>query len=323
MLYLRNTIFYIFLFITSQSISQQKVFQSFKISDSIEFSYKKPTFFEIIKYVPKDILQFGQFTAQKENLFWSSASLASTLVLIPLDQQLSEEAIDLGKGINWDKDHSYSKVAGVFRIIPNDINSAVYYIGNGGTTMLLSGAFYAFGKINKDYRALNTSNELIEVLLSVGVVTQTIKRITGRQSPSEAFMSGNSGGHWTPFPSFKAYQTNTPNYDAMPSGHVATFMATLTVISTNYPEIKWIKPVGYSLLGIMAFEMVSSKVHWVSDYPLAILIGYAIGKNAANRRIVKRITTDETGAVIEPKFKTAFCFNFTPEFKTLGFKVSF
>jgi hypothetical protein len=44
-------------------------------------------------------------------------------------------------------------------------------------------------------------------------------------------------------------------------------MATITVIASNYPEIKWIKPVGYTLMGAMAFEIMSSKVHWASDYP--------------------------------------------------------
>ena len=263
------------LFLSHNLIAQTNATQTqvFNVSDSIDYVYSKPTFFDLIKHIPNDVIGFGKFTIQKENLKWTGMALGSTALIIPFDQQLTDGASDLGSGINWDKDHSYSKLAGVFRVIPNDLNSAAYYIGNGGTTMLLSGAFYAFGKINNDYRALNTSSELIEVLLSVGVVTQTIKRITGRQSPNRAIKSGHPGGHWTPFPSFKAYQTNTPNYDAMPSGHVATFMATLTVIATNYPEIKWIKPVGYSLLGITAFNMISSKVHWVSDYPIALLIG--------------------------------------------------
>lgn len=66
-------------------------------------------------------------------------------------------------------------------------------------------------------------------------------------------------------------------------------MATPTVIAKNYPEIKWIKPVGYSLLGLTAFNMISSKVYCVSEYPIAILIGYVIGRNAANKRIIKRL----------------------------------
>lgn len=316
-------IIFIGLSVVAYAQEEDKTNQTFQISETTSYSYKKPKFVELFKYIPKDIAGLGKFVTQKENLFWTSSSVLSTAILIPFDQQLTDAVIDLGKGINWDKTHSYSKVGGVLRIIPNDINSAVYYIGNGGTTMLISGTFFAIGKINNDYRALNTANELVEVLLSVGVATQTIKRITGRQSPVAAIKSGNDGGHWTPFPSFSAYQNNTPNYDAVPSGHVATFMATLTVISTNYPEVKWIKPVGYSLMGIMAFEMVSSKVHWVSDYPLALLIGYVIGKNAANRRIIKTEKTDITGRVIKPKFKTDFSFNYTPEFKTVGVSISF
>ncbi|MFH4966086.1 phosphatase PAP2 family protein [Gaetbulibacter sp. M235] len=322
-----NVISSIFLGLLSiNSIAQKQntnTIQTISISDSVSYSYKKPTFNEIYKHIPKDIAQFANFTIQKDNLKWTSLAFGSTIALIPFDQQLTNGAIDLGHRIDWDKDHSYNKVFGVLRIIPNDINSAVYYIANGGTTVLLSGTFYAIGKINNDYRALTTSNELVEVLLSVGLVTQTIKRITGRQSPSEAILSGNSGGHWTPFPSFNAFQSNTPNYDAMPSGHIATFMATITVISTNYPEIKWIKPIGYTLMGIIGFEMVSSKVHWVSDYPIAILIGYVIGKNAANRRILKTKKTDITNEIKEAKFKTDFNFIFTNQYKTIGVTLTF
>lgn len=303
-------------------INKQKV-QLYNISESIKYQYSKPTFFDMVKYIPRDIAHFGKFIVQKENLKWTGLSLISTGAFIPFDQQLTDGAIEMGEAIGWDKDHSYNKLFGIFRIIPNDINSAVYYIGNGGTTLLLSGGFYLAGKLSNDYRALNTANELVEILLSVGVVTQTIKRITGRQSPSRAITDGNSGGHWTPFPSFTAYQTNTPNYDAMPSGHLATFMATITVIATNYPEVKWIKPVGYSFMGIMAFEMVSSKVHWVSDYPIALLIGYIIGKNAANRRIVKHTKTEIIGERIRPKLKLDYNFNYTSEYKTVGVILTF
>jgi len=73
----------------------------------------------------------------------------------------------------------------------------------------------------------------------------------------------------------------------MPSGHIATYVATVTVIAKKYPEYEWIKPVGYSLGVALAFNMVNGKVYWVSNYPLGIFIGYVIGKNAANRRIIQ------------------------------------
>ncbi len=267
-----------------QNDSLETKTQFFKINEQLTYEYSKPKFFDMFRHIPKDVIGFGKYTIQKENLLPVGIAISSTAALIPFDQNLTDNAIRLGGKIGWDNEGTYARISGL-RIAPSNLPAAVYYIGNGGTTLLLSGGFYVFGKVNNDYRALNTANELVEVLLSVGVVSQTIKRITGRQSPVRAMETGHPGGHWTPFPSFKAYQTNTPNYDAVPSGHVATFMATLTVIATNYPEKKWIKPVGYSLMGALAFQMMSSKVHWASDYPIAILIGYVIGKNAAKRRI--------------------------------------
>tara|TARA_R110002049_G_scaffold68909_6_gene178562 strand:- start:71755 stop:72240 length:486 start_codon:yes stop_codon:yes gene_type:complete len=155
------------------------------------------------------------------------------------------------------------------------------------------------------------------------VITQTIKRITGRQSPGPAIDSGNPGGHWTLFPSIKEYQARTSNYDAMPSGHVATFMATITVIASNYPEIKWIKPVCYTLMGIMAFEMMSSKVHWASDYPLGLFIGYVVGKAAANRRIKKIDTNDGLGWKKTERVKTEFTTVQLEGYTTFGVLFSF
>lgn len=302
------------LLIVSQCIEAQT---TSKISDTIPksiiqdytnihpgytYQFTKPTFWSMFKYIPKDVYNFGVYTVKKENIGIDALVLGSTIATIPFDQQILEEAGRFGNKLGgWDKDPSYSKLFGVFSIIPDNIPSAVYYVGNGGTTLLLSGIFYGIGKLNNnDLRALNTSSELVECLISVGVTTQTIKRITGRQSPSAAIRDGNPGGDWNPFPSFAAFQSNTPNYDAMPSGHMATFMATITIIGTNYPEIKWIKPVGYSMAGLLAFSMVSTKVHWASDYPIGIFIGYVMGKQIANRRIHK-IPKNKVGIITPTK----------------------
>lgn len=276
----------------------------------------------MIKYVPADIYDFGKFTVQKENIYWTGAAIGSTIALIPFDQKLLDNAHELGEPIGLSEDVRYTRVAGV-ELIPKDINGVIYYLGYGLTPMLVSGGFYLVGKLNDDYRALNVSSELIEVLISSGIITQAIKRITGRQSPSAAIESGNPTGHGTPFPSFKAYQTDTPNYDAMPSGHVTTYMAALTVLTTNYPNNRYLKPIGYTLMAVLGFEMMSSRVHWISDYPLAILIGYAIGKNAANRRIKKEVKLDATGEVDKPRFKTNFSFSSTSEYKMVGVTINF
>ena len=120
---------------------------------------------------------------------------------------------------------------------------------------------------------------------------------------------------------FAAYQANTPEYDAIPSGHITTFMATVTVLATNYPEVKWIKPVGYSLMAIMGFQMMSTRVHWASDYPIALLIGYAIGKKAANRRIEKRL--DNPMSKRKTKYKTNYSLSKIDGINVVGVTLTF
>jgi hypothetical protein len=48
------------------------------------------------------------------------------------------------------------------------------------------------------------------------------------------------------------------------------------ILAENYPEYKWIRPIGYSFAGILMFEMMATKVHWAGDYPLALFLGYLI-----------------------------------------------
>ncbi|RPJ73597.1 MAG: hypothetical protein EHM20_11975 [Alphaproteobacteria bacterium] len=55
-------------------------------------------------------------------------------------------------------------------------------------------------------------------------------------------------------------------------------MTTFMILSENYAEYTWIKPVGYTLMGLLSFEMINNSVHWAGDYPLALGIGYMIGK---------------------------------------------
>ncbi|MBN9284852.1 MULTISPECIES: phosphatase PAP2 family protein [unclassified Flavobacterium] len=312
-------------FETEANSAADKSIQRFtNIDDHYIYEYSKPKFFDMVRYIPHNIYDFGVFTIQKENLKWDALVLGSTAAILPFDQKILDGAGELGSRMGgWDKDSKYGTVAGIFTIVPKNISSAVYYTGNGGTTLILSAIFLSIGKLkNNDLRALNTSSELVEGLLSVGVATQTLKRITGRQSPSAAIADNNSGGDWNPFPSFTAFQSNTPNYDAMPSGHIATFMSTLTIISTNYPEIKWIKPVGYSLMGVLAFNMVSGKVHWTSDYPIGIFMGYVIGKQIANRRITK-IAKDNVTAMVKKPYKIDYQINRINHTTLVGATVTF
>ena len=82
----------------------------------------------------------------------------------------------------------------------------------------------------------------------------------------------------------KKYHTHQARYYAFPSGHIATAMAAVTVMSENYPEIGWLKPVGYSLVGLIGVSLVDRGYHWYSDLPLGVVIGHVFGMIAAHPR---------------------------------------
>ncbi|MGA7838152.1 MAG: phosphatase PAP2 family protein [Ignavibacteriaceae bacterium] len=152
-------------------------------------------------------------------------------------------------------------------------------IGDGRTQFTLTGVFVLYGLLFKDNRALRTGSQILQVTISAGAFAQVLKHMTGRESP---VVSTQPAGKWKFFPNPFDYHKRVPAYDAYPSGHLTTMLGMIGVISENYPEWKWVKPVGYSLCTLMALGMVNSGIHWYSDYPLAIYLGYEFGKIVAH-----------------------------------------
>jgi hypothetical protein len=293
--------------------------QDFKINSDLIYQYQKPKFFDFITKIPRSFGIAGKSLIQTNNLAWFGASIGATAALIPIDQKLIDNSRQIGKDIGFNEDHTYS---GPLKIFPKDINSAIYRLGNGFTAIFVGAGLLTYGLMKDNYRAIHTSSEIVEGLIASGVIVQPIKRITGRESPFIAEANGHPGGEWNPFPSFRAYAKNTPNYDAMPSGHLTTLMTTMVIISENYKEIKWIKPVGYGLMGLMSFEMMQSKVHWASDYPLAIFMGYIIGKSIVKSRIKEKVKT-EVGILKTYKPKYSYSFNSNKNYSLVGVNVTF
>ena len=193
---------------------------------------------------------------------------------------------DVGRSLNISGDSTMGRVSPGSPIqYPRDLGTALYYLGDGMIPISITVGMFSYGMITSDIRSLQTSSQLAEGLVSVAIVVQTIKRVTGRESPEEAT---HSGGTWRFFPSFKEFGSHTPKYDAFPSGHLATGMMTITVLADNYPEYTLIRPIGYTLMGLLGFQMMNNGVHWASDYPLALAIGYGLGKVAVShgRKVV-------------------------------------
>jgi len=274
--------------------------------------YFRPKPFKFAKNVPSDIYLMGKTAFSKKNLPKLGVILAGSALLVIVDQPITDAARQFGRYINLDPARK-SKTLIEFNIgnfhvnameIPDNANSAIYYLGEGWGSMLIAGGLYGYGLVANDYRALQTTSQITESIFALGLTTQFLKRITGRQSPFRAMdnSDGVPGGDWHPFPNPGRYQKSVSNFDAFPSGHLATAMATITILASNYPDNKYIKPVGYSLLAILGYSMLNNGVHWISDYPLAIAIGYTCGKIVASRghQLIPKIGSDHgaTSALI-------------------------
>lgn len=152
-------------------------------------------------------------------------------------------------------------------------------IGDGRTQFALAGAFGAYGLVFKDQRALRTGSQIVQTVLASGAVIQLLKHVTGRESP---VVRTTPTGVWKILPNQVDYHRYVPHFDAFPSGHICTSIATVIVIVENYPEVKWIRPVGYAFTTLVGLGMLNNGIHWVSDYPLGLFIGYYFGMLAAH-----------------------------------------
>lgn len=170
------------------------------------------------------------------------------------------------------------------------------WIGDGKTQFGLAGAFGLYGLLADDAKALRTGSQIAQAVLASGSVVQVLKHITGRESP---FVESEPGGAWRFFPNQIEYHRRVPQYDAFPSGHVCTAVATVVVIAENYPDSKWIKPVGYTIAALVGVGMANRGIHWYSDYPLGAAIGYSFGMIAAHPELtsVARFNGDKSSEI--------------------------
>jgi len=270
------------LFCSASLPAQEAASRTYTNKDGATLTYPKPGLWRTIGSGPSDWGLFMKESFRKDNLPWLAAIGASTILLIHYDEKIYSATKKAGRKLSIsskDNTKTYLKIGGVsvFRG-PSDLGSAMYFLGDGWINIGLFGYFETYGWLKEDWRAAQTGHQLAEGLLVTGFTTQIIKRVTGRETPRAA---SAKRGVWRMFPSFKDFQAHRTRYDAVPSGHMATGMMTVTVIAENYPDNKYVKPVGYFLLTALGFQMVNNGVHWASDYPLGLAVGYGVGKAIA------------------------------------------
>ncbi len=220
--------------------------------------------YSMFSNLPGDWAQFSRSTFRAEHIPLMLGIAGMTGALIAIDEQTWRNSH------RWyDSSHFVHQASDFFE-----------YMGDGRPQFGLAGGFALYGFVFRDHRALVTSSELVEAILSCGAVVQLIKHVTGRQSP---YVSTMPRGEWNIFPNQIDYHKHVPSYDAFPSGHIATALTTLTVIAENYPEWKWVRPIGYPIIALIGVRMANTGIHWYSDYPLGLALGYSFGMLVSHR----------------------------------------
>ncbi len=279
--------------------------QAYYLQNGQVLIYTKPKPFGFITNLPKDAGSIVSAPFKEGSIKPLVIVAGFTLALLFADQPIANGIRHFSSNIELSPDEKYKDVISAafagkktsILKVPENINTGFYQMGQGLPSILLGVGLFTYGKIKKDYRSLNTASQLAESFILMAAGTQIIKHVTGRETPGEAT---RHGGTWRFFPSLKEFQNHTPRYDAFPSGHLATLMSTVTTLTENYPEKKYIKPIGYSVIGLVGYVMINNQVHWASDYPLAIGLGYLCAKVAArnNRRIVNKTSATNLKGVM-------------------------
>lgn len=253
------------------------------INDTIAYHYLPTQRFGFVRNAVDNFLHQPKELVRRENLKVLTLVAITSAICFYYDQEIVDAAQQFGRYIGLSGENNTYNLTGNKKLrinVPTDLSSGLYYIGDGITELAVNAGFYIYGLAKNDRRALQTAAQLAEGMISVGSWVQILKHLTGHESPEYASVPG---GRWRFFPSPIDYHKTVPKYDAFPSGHLATAMMTTTVISMNYPEYKWIKPLCFTLMGLCGYQMLNNGVHWMGDYPFALALGYSVGKYAFER----------------------------------------
>lgn len=221
----------------------------------------------IILNLPEDWAAWSKSVFKESNLPFVIGLSAVTYAALKTDHQTWYPLKKL-----YDKNNFFKSTSETFA-----------FIGDGKFQFGLSAGFAAYGFIFKNNKALKTAEQIAEVILACGAAVQILKHVTGRERPEAATAQT---GRWSFFPNQIKYHKKIPSFDAFPSGHLATATATLVVIINNYPEQTWIKYVGYPVLGLVSAGLVAKGMHWWSDFPLALVLGYSFADVITSKKNV-------------------------------------
>lgn len=136
----------------------------------------------------------------------------------------------------------------------------------------LSAAAFAGGLISKDQKLLTTARLLVESAVLTQLFAAGAKGVLGRSRPYT-----DRGARDFNFFKFSSAE----EYKSMPSGHVSSVFAIMTVLAKQYDHW-WVQIPAYTFCAGVAFQRMESRNHWLSDTMVGGALGYWVASTLAH-----------------------------------------
>ncbi len=133
---------------------------------------------------------------------------------------------------------------------------------------------YLYGRSHNDRKLQITGLGLGQAALLAGIVSSTIKGLTGRRPPPHR---EEERGNTDFSNDFEFGILNRGAFNGWPSGHAMNAFAMAMTLIELYPDDNTVKYSSLACATIVGLG-VSTNIHWLSDVVAGGLIGYSIGK---------------------------------------------
>lgn len=285
-------------------VAEKPDVQTYTYPDGRVVEYSKPKFLEVVTRLPEALLGSTKEAFTKDKIVPWIVIGATTVYLYDQDPNILYDIQKQGRDSGIGNEDNTKPIISIGKQdilrLPTDTGSLLYFLGDGWMHFGIAGGFYYYGEKNLDYRAQNTSFQILHGMALSTFFSQFLKRGFGRESP---IVRTEERGRWRPFPSVMAYAEKTANYDAMPSGHIMTASLVATIINQNYQEYSnYIIPASVVWVSALGWGMVNNGVHWASDYPLGIGMGIFYGNYVVRNWPNRKVVSGETTTQLKPEY---------------------
>lgn len=196
--------------------------------------------------------------------------ISNNIINPTLNDFIKISAVAVGTGVIYFADNNTRRTS--YKINSTE-DKLFYYTGNFGNLIypiIFSSTIYGTGLFSNSIELRTTGRQLFEALAMSGIITTSLKYITGRSRPYTNDIHSN----------FRFFQYKN-EYLSFPSGHTTVAFAFSTIIAERINRW-WASVFLYGLSCSTGYSRIYYDQHWLSDVFLGACVGYFSARSILN-----------------------------------------